>query len=45
MIDFQNREITFFRNDISLGVAFKSIKTGPNMAYFPALSISDGEQV
>ncbi len=45
MIDFQNREITFYRNDVSLGVAFKSIKIGPNMAYFPALSISDGDQV
>ena len=45
MIDFQNREITFFRNDISLGVAFKGIKIGPNMAYFPAISMGDGEQV
>lgn len=45
MIDFQNREISFFRNDVSLGVAFKSIKTGANMAYFPAISLSDGEQV
>lgn len=45
MIDFQTREISFFRNDVSLGIAFKSLKTGPNMAYFPAISLSDGEQV
>lgn len=45
MIDLKAREISFFRNDVPLGVAFKQIKIGPNMAYFPAISLSDGEQV
>lgn len=45
MIDFENREIKFWRNDICLGVAFKNIKVGPNMAYFPAISMSTGERV
>jgi Kip1 ubiquitination-promoting complex protein 1 len=39
MIDFDAREITFYRNDKNLGVAFRRIKVGPNMAYFPAISI------
>ena len=42
LIDFEKREITFYRNDKCLGVAFKRIKIGPNMAYFPSISISGG---
>lgn len=42
LIDFDSREITFYKNEESLGVAFKNIKTGPNMAYFPAVSLSEG---
>ena len=42
LIDFDNKEISFFRNDRSLGVAFKRIQTGPNMAYFPSISFSKG---
>jgi len=45
LIDFEAKEISFFRNDKSLGVAFKRIKTGPNMAYFPAISFSKGQRV
>ena len=45
LIDFDKREITFFRNDESLGVAFRNIKVGPNMAYFPAVSLSQGQRV
>jgi hypothetical protein len=28
-----------------LGVAFKNIKVGPNMAYFPAITMKKGERV
>jgi Kip1 ubiquitination-promoting complex protein 1 len=45
LIDFDKREISFFRNDEALGVAFKNIKVGPNMAYFPAVSLSQGQRV
>ena len=39
MIDLNQRKITFWRNEKCLGVAFKDIKVGPNMAYFPAVSM------
>mmetsp|Transcript_7879 Transcript_7879/g.7370 ORF Transcript_7879/g.7370 Transcript_7879/m.7370 type:complete len:140 (+) Transcript_7879:640-1059(+) len=45
MIDFDKREISFYRNDKYLGVAFKQFKVGPNMAYFPAISLSMNERV
>lgn len=45
LIDFDSKEITFYRNDKCLGVAFKRIKTGPNMAYFPAISLAGGQRV
>jgi hypothetical protein len=45
LIDFEKREISFWRNDKCMGVAFKNIKVGPNMAYFPAISFSAGERV
>ena len=41
MIDFDKKEITFYRNDRSLGVAFNNIHVGPNMAYFPAISMEN----
>lgn len=45
LIDFEKKEIKFWRNDKCLGVAFKNIKVGPNMAYFPAISLATGERV
>lgn len=45
MIDLDTREISFYRNDKCLGVAFKNIKIGPNMAYFPAIYMSEGSRV
>jgi len=39
MIDFEKNEIKFWRNDKPLGLAFKNIGVGPNMAYFPAISM------
>jgi len=44
LIDLTAKEISFYRNDKDLGVAFKGIKTGPNMAYFPAIFMSEGTQ-
>jgi Kip1 ubiquitination-promoting complex protein 1 len=44
-IDFGKREITFYKNEESLGVAFTRIRVGPNMAYFPAISFSAGQRV
>jgi len=40
LMDLDKKEISFYRNDKNLGVAFKNIKVGPNMAYFPAISFS-----
>ncbi|KAJ3673347.1 hypothetical protein LUZ60_006721 [Juncus effusus] len=40
-IDLVNREISFYRNGSSLGVAFNAIK---NNVYYPAVSLSDGER-
>jgi len=39
LIDFEMKEVSFYRNNQSLGVAFDRIKVGPNMAYFPAISM------
>jgi len=38
MIDLINKEVLFWRNGRFLGVAFKNIQTGPNLAYFPGVS-------
>lgn len=39
LIDFNKKEISFYRNDKFLGVAFRNIKVGPNMVYFPGVSM------
>lgn len=43
----QAAKITFFRNGVSLGVAFASVRrppVAPGLAYFPAISLSHGER-
>jgi len=45
LINFETKELQFFRNDSPLGVAFKNIKIGPNLAYFPAISLAEGQRV
>lgn len=45
LINFDTKEVNFYRNETTLGVAFKNIKTGPNMAYFPAISLGEGQRV
>ena len=45
MIDFEKKEIKYWRNEKFLGVAFADIGVGPNKAYFPAISLSGGERI
>ena len=45
LIDLDQGEISFWRNNKFLGVAFDNVKTGPNCAYFPAISLQRGERV
>ena len=42
-IDMDNNKIEFFLNGIPLGVAFDKVPKGPNIAFFPAISLSRGE--
>lgn len=44
-IDLLEKKIEYFRNGISLGVAFTNIAVGENIAYFPALSLSNEEEL
>ncbi|MBA0869991.1 hypothetical protein Goshw_006199 [Gossypium schwendimanii] len=44
-IDLAHDEISFYRNGVSLGVAFSGIrKMGPGFGYHPAVSLSQGER-
>lgn len=44
-IDLNCDEISFYRNGVSLGVAFSGIrKLGPGFGYYPAISLSQGER-
>ncbi|XP_036387405.1 E3 ubiquitin-protein ligase RNF123 isoform X2 [Megalops cyprinoides] len=45
LIDLDEGTITFCLNGQSLGTAFSNIKTGPGIAYFPAISLSFKESV
>uniref|UniRef100_A0A8D3C4Z3 E3 ubiquitin-protein ligase RNF123 n=1 Tax=Scophthalmus maximus TaxID=52904 RepID=A0A8D3C4Z3_SCOMX len=45
LIDLDEGTITFCLNGQSLGTAFTDIKTGPGVAYFPAISLSFKESV
>uniref|UniRef100_A0A4W4F8L0 E3 ubiquitin-protein ligase RNF123 n=1 Tax=Electrophorus electricus TaxID=8005 RepID=A0A4W4F8L0_ELEEL len=45
LIDLDEGTITFCLNGQSLGTAFSNIKTGPGVAYFPAISLSFKESV
>ncbi|XP_077434785.1 E3 ubiquitin-protein ligase RNF123 isoform X4 [Vanacampus margaritifer] len=45
LIDLDDATITFCLNGQSLGTAFGDIKTGPGVAYFPAISLSFKESV
>jgi Kip1 ubiquitination-promoting complex protein 1 len=45
LIDFDRKEIKFYRNQKSLGRAFTDIPVGPNIVYFPAISLQRGNRV
>ncbi|XP_049590268.1 E3 ubiquitin-protein ligase RNF123 isoform X2 [Syngnathus scovelli] len=45
LIDLDDASIAFCLNGQSLGTAFADIKTGPGVAYFPAISLSFKESV
>ncbi|XP_036007595.1 E3 ubiquitin-protein ligase RNF123 isoform X2 [Fundulus heteroclitus] len=45
LVDLDEGTITFCLNGQSLGTAFSGIKTGPGVAYFPAISLSFKESV
>lgn len=45
MLDLESGEISFWRNHKFMGIAFKNVPMGPNLAYFPAISMSRGERV
>jgi hypothetical protein len=44
-IDLDARQIEYFRNGKSLGIALTDIPIGQNIAYFPGISLSSGERV
>ena len=39
------RNIEYFRNGVSLGIAFNNILVGENIAYFPGISMSSEEEI
>ncbi|KAF9609879.1 hypothetical protein IFM89_018964, partial [Coptis chinensis] len=44
-IDLDHDEISFYRNGVSLGVAFDTVrKMEPGLGYYPAVSLSQGER-
>ena len=45
LIDLKNGEILYWRNNKFLGVAFNNVQSGPNRAYFPAISMQKGQKV
>lgn len=45
LLDLNACEISYWRNNKFMGVAFKNVPVGPNLAYFPAVSMSRGERV
>ena len=44
-IDLNDKTIEYFRNGVSLGIAFTNIPTGENIAYFPGISMSGEEEI
>ncbi|XP_042209259.1 E3 ubiquitin-protein ligase RNF123-like isoform X2 [Homarus americanus] len=44
-LDLEEGIVMFFRNGKSLGPAFSNVKTGPGIAYFPAVSLALGENL
>ena len=45
MIDLEHGEISYWRNDKFLGIAFKDVPKGPNLAYFPSITLEKDQHV
>ena len=45
MVVLELRFFLYFRNGRSLGEAFNTVRQGPGLAYFPAVSLSLGENL
>lgn len=43
-IDLEQRTIEYFLNGQTLGIAFNNIPIGPNVAYYPGISLSKNEK-
>lgn len=44
-LDMDNGQIEYYRNGMSLGVAFNDVRRGPGIALFPAMSLAFDESV
>ncbi|XP_061398037.1 E3 ubiquitin-protein ligase RNF123 [Musca vetustissima] len=44
-LDIENEEITYYRNGISMGVAFSKLEKGPGITFFPAISLGYNQSV
>lgn len=45
MIDLDHGEISYWRNEKFLGIAFTNVPKGPNLAYFPAITLEKDQHV
>jgi len=39
LLDLEKGEISYFKNKKFMGIAFRDVKKGQNIAYFPAISL------
>ncbi|XP_013113066.2 E3 ubiquitin-protein ligase RNF123 isoform X2 [Stomoxys calcitrans] len=44
-LDIEQEEITYYRNGISMGVAFSKLEKGPGITFFPAISLGYNQSV
>lgn len=44
-INLNDKKIEYFRNGVSLGIAYTNIPVGENIAYFPSISMSLQEEI
>lgn len=45
LIDLDLGEISFWRNEKFLGIAFSNVPKGQNLAYFPAITLERDQRV
>lgn len=44
-VDMDNGFIEYYRNGVSLGIAFEDIERGPGLSLFPAISLAFGDSI